>query len=247
MNRLFWEPKSELQIDMMKVLESANQSGDVTFKVGPEVFSANLNILQVRAPELAALADDCPSGTPIPIQDIKPFAFRSLLRFVYTNDIEDLQNEARELLDVADRFGCKGLKLAAEAELVASGISVDSAANMILLGDAKNCALLKEAAIDFLAANTTSVMSSPGWANMLESAALLTELLEVAFSNKNSSTVVDAEDRDYKRMCVSSLRRTLDERGLDVDGSRETLIRLLEEGESDDGSSSASDEDSESS
>jgi hypothetical protein len=50
-------------------------------------------------------------------------------------------------------------------------------------------------------------------------------------SNKKSPAPANAEERDYKRMCVSSLRRKLDERGLDVDGSRDMLIRRLEEGE----------------
>jgi hypothetical protein len=174
----FWEPKSELNLDFMKVLESADQSGDVKFQVGTEVLSAHRPILEARAPELAAIAKDYPSDTPIPIQGIEPSAFRSLLRFVYANDApkaEELKNEARELLDVANRFDCKGLKLAAEAELVELGITVNTAADMIMFGDAKNCALLKEAAIGVFAANLESVMTSPGWANIRESAALLAE------------------------------------------------------------------------
>jgi hypothetical protein len=83
-----------------------------------------------------------------------------------------------------DRFGCEGLKLATEAELAESGITVDTAAKIILLVDGKSCALLKEAAIHFFASKPAPVMSSPGWANMRESAALLMELLEFAFSNK---------------------------------------------------------------
>jgi speckle-type POZ protein len=240
----FWEPKSELNADFMKVLESANQSGDVNFQVGSEVFSAHRHILEPRAPVLAALTEDCPSDTLIPIHDIKPSVFRSLLRFVYANDVENLRNEARELLDVADRFGCKGLKLAAEAELVASGISVDTVADLILLGDSKNCALLKEAAIEFFAENAKSVKASPGWAKLRESADLLDELMEVLVNNnKKRSTPADADEmKDYKHMCISSLRQMLDEKGFDVDGSREMLINRLEERENDDGSGNASDE-----
>jgi speckle-type POZ protein len=239
----FWEPKSELNGDFMKILESANQSGDVKFQVGSEEFPAHRLVLEARAPVLAALTEDCPSGTPIPIQDITPSAFRSLLRFVYANDVEDLRNKARELLHVADRFGCKGLKLAAEAELVASGLSVDTVADLILLGDSQNCALLKEAAIEFFAENAKSVKASPGWAKLRESAALLDELMDVLVNNnKKRSASVDSEERDYKRMCVSTLRRRLDEKGLDVDGSREMLISRLDEGENGDGSGNAPDE-----
>jgi hypothetical protein len=237
----FWEPKSELNVDFMKILESANQSGDVTFQVGTAVFSTHRLVLEARAPVLAALAEDCPSGIPIPIQDIKPSAFRSLLRFVYANDVEDFHDEARDLLDVANRFGCKGLKLAAEAELASSGISVDTAADMILLGDAKNCALLKEAAIDFFAKNAESVKASPGWAKLRESAALLDELMEVVVNNnKKGSDPADFDERDYKQIRISTLRRKLDDKSLDVDGSREMLISRLENAENGNGSASMS-------
>jgi hypothetical protein len=226
----FWEPKSELNADFMQVLGSANQSGDVKFQVGPEEFSAHLHILEARAPVLAALTEDYPSDTPIPIQDMKPSSFRSLLRFVYANDVEDLHNEARDLLDVANRFGCKGLKLAAEAELASSYITVDTAADMILLGDAENCALLKEAAIEFFATNPMPVMSSSGWEKVEESLPLMKELMAVLAGNKKRSAPAHAdEDRGYKHMRVSALRRRLDEKGLDGDGSREMLISRLEE------------------
>jgi hypothetical protein len=66
--------------------------------------------------------------------------------------------------------------------------------------------------------------------------------MAVLAGNKKRSAVADADERDFKRMCVSSLRRKLDERGLDVDGSREMLIRRLDEGEEDDDSSISSDE-----
>jgi speckle-type POZ protein len=228
-----FRPKTTLDVDMMKLLESAKYS-DVMFQVGSEKFSAHRNILDARAPELAAVAADCSPDTPIQIQGVKPSAFRSLLRFVYGNAVpesEELLNEASDLLDVANRFGCKGLKLLAEAELVESGITVGTAADLILIGDAKNCALLKEAAIDFFAKNAESVKSSPGWAKLRESAALLDELLDVVLVNKKRPAPADQsdEEKDYKRMCVSTLRRTLEDQGLDVDGSREILISRLEE------------------
>jgi hypothetical protein len=88
----FWEPQNELNLDMMKILKSADQSGDVTFIVGSEKFSAHRLILETRAPELATLANGYPPDTPVPIQDIKPSTFQSLLRFVYANDVPNPRN-----------------------------------------------------------------------------------------------------------------------------------------------------------
>jgi speckle-type POZ protein len=241
-----FRPKTTLNVDMIKLLESAEQSGDVDFQVGTEIFPAHRLMLEARAPELAALAKDSSPDTPIPIQGVKPSSFRSLLRFVYGNAVpesEELLNEARELLDVANRFGCKGLKLLAEAELVESSITVDTAADLILIVDAKNCALLKEAAVEFFAENAKSVKASPGWANLRESAALLDELMDVVFINKKrpAPAYQSDEETDYKRMCVSTLRRKLEEKGLDVDGSREMLISRIEQGEDSSGNSSNED------
>jgi hypothetical protein len=127
--------------------------------------------------------------------------------------------------------------------LAASGITADTAADLVLLGDAQSCALLKEAAIYFFAANPSSVMSSPGWVNITESAPLMKELMEALVSNKKIFSSVDSDELDFTRMCVSTLRRKLDEKGLDVDGSREMLISRLVEGDIDDRSVISSNED----
>jgi hypothetical protein len=89
----------------------------------------------VRAPPLAELAVDNPSDTPILIKGVEPSLFRIFLRYVCTDDVpkpEDFLKVARELLGVANRFGCKSLKFAAETELAAFGITVDIAVDMIM-------------------------------------------------------------------------------------------------------------------
>ena len=47
-----------------------------------------------------------------------------------------------------------------------------------------------------------------------------------------ASSGADSE-RDHKRMRVATLRQKLDDKGLDVDGSREMLAARLEEAEND--------------
>jgi hypothetical protein len=100
-------------------------------------------------------------------------------------------------------FGCQGLKFAAEAEVASPCIT---GANMILLGDAKSCALLKVAAM-FFAENAVTVRDFSGCAKIRESVALLDELVDALVINKKKPTPADESDkRDYKRRCVSSLR-----------------------------------------
>jgi hypothetical protein len=53
--------------------------------------------------------------------------------------------------------------------------------------------------------------------------------MEVVFSKK-SSALNESGERDYTLLCASTLRLMLNEKGLDVDGSREMLISPLEKG-----------------
>jgi hypothetical protein len=45
-----FRPKTTLNVDMMNLLESAKQSGDVEFQVGAKKFSAHRLILETSAP-----------------------------------------------------------------------------------------------------------------------------------------------------------------------------------------------------
>jgi hypothetical protein len=95
-----WRPKEDDSPRFDEDSGIGQRLGRRQFQIRREELPAHLNILQVRVPQLAALAKDYPPHTPIPIQDIKPaFTFRSLLHFVYSDDVpksEGLKNEARD-------------------------------------------------------------------------------------------------------------------------------------------------------
>lgn len=72
------------------------------------------------------------------------------------------------MLEVADRFGCTKMKLAAEYELVTAGINEVNAAEMFIFADQHRCALLREAAVDFFRAQPMAMMASDGWAGQCD-------------------------------------------------------------------------------
>jgi len=245
-----WTPTNTVCSDMLKILDSADaENADVLFEIGGgdkvtarsredefQTYYAHKIILSKRAPALAALADDCSPGTAIPISNVHPALFRMLLRFIYGGEVpgkDVLKEEARDIIKTSDRFGCTGLKLAAEAKLASAGIAVDNAAELILFADGMNCAMLKEAAMEFFVKNAQAVMASDGFQQVKESPAILTELMAVGFGGdkkRPASSDADSES-DYKRMRVSTLRQKLDHKGLDVDGSKEMLFSRLEAAE----------------
>jgi len=247
-----WTPTNTVCSDMLKMLDSADaETADVSFEIGDgdktatrsrkddfQFFYAHKNILSTRAPVLAVLAGDCSPGTAIPISDVHPDLFRMLLRFIYGGEVpgkDVLKEEARGIIKTADRFGCTGLKLAAEAELSTVGITTENTAELILFADAANCAMLKEVAMEFFVKNAHEVMSSEGYEQVKESPAVLAELVAaMASGSKKRPASSDADaGRDFKRMRVATLRQKLDDKGLDVDGSKDMLVSRLEDAEND--------------
>lgn len=236
-----WTPtktSSAVCSDMLKLLESTSRDDyDVTFSVGgeqaEEIF-AHRTILKARAPFLADVVADNPDvNNPIPIDDVEPAIFRMLLRFIYGGELPSkfvLKEVSKSFIRAADKYGCSGLKLAAECAMASSEINAKNAAELILFADAMNCAMLKEAAMDFFVENAQEVMASDGFAQVKESPAVMAELMELALggSKKRPAESPDAKSKDYKRMRVATLRQKLDEKGLDVDGSKEAIISRLE-------------------
>ena len=174
---------------------------------------------------LSTFVHDVDQDTVVPIENVEASIFQALLHFIYSDrlpDSVDLKIDTPDLLLVADKFDYTSLKLVAEAKLEESGITVDTISDLLLLADGMNCALLKEAAMRFFVDNWTAVVKTEGYAKMLaKSPKILDELMrELA---KPIGFVEDETNVDSMR--VTSLRRKLDERGLDVDGTREMLAK----------------------
>ena len=76
-------------------------------------------------------------------------------------------------------------------------------------------------------------MKSDGFEQVKESPAIMAELMVVGFGGSTERPAPSDPDgeRDYKRMSVSTLRKKLDEKRFDVDGSKEMLISRLEAAE----------------
>ena len=240
-----WTPTNTISADMLKLLDDTDNA-DVLFDIAQDkkgkkqnrkqesrAFYAHRNILSVRCPALAELAEVCDPKTPIPIGDVQAGVFRMLLRFIYGGEIPGknvLKEDGRNIIRAADRFGCTGLKLAAESEMAAADITIENAAELILFADATNCAMLKEAAMEYFVANAQGVMTSEGYKQVVESPAIMQEMVAAVVSGnrKRPADSADANDRDYKRMRVPELRRKLDSKSLDVDGSKEMLVSRLE-------------------
>eukprot|EP00804_Cyclotella_cryptica_P015156 CCRYP_000713-RB/>CCRYP_000713-RB protein AED:0.39 eAED:0.31 QI:0/-1/0/1/-1/1/1/0/145 len=129
-----------------------------------------------------------------------------------------------ELLDAANRYGVVGLKLLAESKVVQSEICIESASDLILYADAKDCALLKEKVMDYFVSYAEEIRRTPSFQRIEESAHVMVELMDALLSKRMlRSFALGEKDLEYSSMGVNLLRTKLEERGLDVDGSREVF------------------------
>jgi len=205
---------------MLQLLESGNYA-DTVFDIDGTKFSVHRNILCQRAPVLAESTEEAGSSE-IPLSGVDPDMFKLLLRFIYTDEIQPNAN-FQAVLELANRFECSRLKLAAEFKIVEEGINADNAAGLLLLADSNTCELLHEETIEYISKNISLVMESDEWKKLEKSPKLMSDLLH-CFSQKKPISAIAG-------MRVVELRQKLDDMGLDVDGNRKMLVDRLEKAE----------------
>ena len=205
-----------------------------------KLYHAHRLILQHYSPELSALCATSDGSAPIIINDVKPEVFRHLLYYVYGGEISDeefLDNE-RDLINAADKYGVTNLKLEAEVWCVKNTkITVDNMIDTLLYAHAMNCALLKESVMDFILENKKEVVQRVSFRDA--PGEVCNDLLAAVLRHDEDKDSTDDDDdddeneKDVEKMCskmrIRDLRQMLDDKGLDIDGSREALIAKLKE------------------
>ena len=170
--------------------------------------------------------------TTISISDVTPKVFKHMLHYVYGKKLsyKKLTAESKDIINACDKYGVVHLKLEAEACYVKSTtFSIDNIMDNLLYSDSKNLALLKEAVMDYIVANKKRIIGKVSFDNV---PGFATDLLTaMARGEDDDSSDDDEEDESikYNNMRVGTLRKMLDKKGLNVDGSREAMIALLKE------------------
>ena len=241
------------------------ETADIVFEVGGEQqkgkrkkaktsttnFHAHRSILKKCAPlyEMCGKSDD--GGiTTVSITDVKPEIFKHMIYYAYGGKLseDELKNNAKDIIDACDKYGVVHLKLEAEAYYVKSNeITMENMMDNLLYADSKNLALLKEAVMDYIVANKKRIIGKISFSNVPGDMMtdLLTAMSRGEDTDDDSSDDEDKESIKYNKMRVGTLRKMLDEKGLDVDGSRETMVALLKENDDDDDEDNAEDDNNE--
>ena len=183
-------------------------------------------------------SDEGRGNTTVSITDIQPNIFKHMIYYTYGGKLlaEELNENAKDIIDACDKYGVVHLKLEAEASYVKSTeFSMNDIMENLLYADAKNLALLKEAVMDYIVKNKHGIMGKVSFSNVPGD--MMTDLLAAMARGEETDAGEDDDDKErikYNKMRVGTLRKMLDEKGLDVDGSRESMIALLKEHNNDD-------------
>jgi len=221
---------------IFEVTSSGSDNNDDTNKKSKTVvtFHAHRVILQDGAPFLAELSKAGSSGegiTTVSITGVTQDVFNHVLFYAYGGNIteDDMKTNTKDIINAADKYGTVGLKLEAEEYYTkTTTLDINNVLDNLLYADSKNLALLKEAVMDFILANGDDVMDKVSFSNVLGD--IVKDLLAAVARGKAKSSSSSSRDTDnYNNMRVATLRKMLEEKGLEVDGSRESMIALLKE------------------
>lgn len=203
------------------------ESADIVFKITgehPKKFYAHRIILKKVAPELAKICmmDESPSSL-VELPNISSSVFEDFLLYLYGckkasfgEDVAHIKN----IIEVADKFGVTNLKLDAEAWYVfKTTFTMENVIEHIEFAESRNCALLKEKAVDYIVGNALTACEQ----NLMVNAPLdaVNEVL-AAVARK------ERKEEKFWNLSICELRRRAHEKELDVDGSRAMLISVLE-------------------
>mgnify|MGYP000623612223 CR=1 FL=1 len=228
-------PENPLYKNILKKFMD-EESSDVVFEVGdatPTKYHVHRLILQDGAPTLAELFKPLRGDMDtVRITDVEPNIFHHVIYYIYGGKLSDevLHEHTKELIEAAGKYGVVSLKLEAEECYVrTTELTVDNVLDNLLYADSQNCALLKEAVMDYYTENGNEAIQRVDFSNVNFPGHLVKDLLTVVARLKVAGNADSADAGDIGNMRVGALRRMLYDKGLDVGGSREDMIALLKE------------------
>uniref|UniRef100_A0AAY4DHM1 BTB domain-containing protein n=1 Tax=Denticeps clupeoides TaxID=299321 RepID=A0AAY4DHM1_9TELE len=138
---------------------------DCSLVVGGQEFQAHKAILAARCPVFRAMfTHDMKERQTnrVEIQGVEPEVLRELVTFIYCGKAPNIQDMAADLLVAADMYLLDRLKRMCE-EVLRRSLTVENAAEILIIADLHLTPELKEEAITFINSHFSDVLRTPGW------------------------------------------------------------------------------------
>ncbi|XP_039439920.1 speckle-type POZ protein-like B isoform X5 [Culex pipiens pallens] len=154
--------------DDFGALVDGQRFGDVTVKVGDKRFRVYKGILASRSPVFAAMFEHTMKEkikSVVTIVDVEPDVFHELLRYIYTDKVQNLTALAYQLFAAADKYDIGTLKTLCRMSILAN-ISTENATDALKCADLHLDSEMKRHTLGFLRKNSGSLLAmteTAGW------------------------------------------------------------------------------------
>ncbi|KFP78571.1 SPOP protein, partial [Atrichornis clamosus] len=125
---------------------------DCCLCVAGQEFKGHKAILAARSPVFSAMFEhemEESKKNRVEINDVEPEVFKEMMCFIYTGKAPNLDKMADDLLAAADKYALERLKVMCE-DALCSNLSVENAAEILILADLHSADQLKTQAVDFI-------------------------------------------------------------------------------------------------
>lgn len=130
------------------------------------------------------------------LQDLSEELTQELLRYIYSDHVDNLDTLASQLLFLAERFQLQGLRELCERNLIET-ITPENVATLLLIADQFGSDALKKAGLAYCEENIMSINKSLAWKMMEQvNPELFNEVCEAGIGSSHSSNMDDSELSD---------------------------------------------------
>lgn len=190
---------NSLNQDLKRLLDSASSTGDVVINCSnSRRIPAHKCILIARSPILEEILLH---SNEINMENLSGEVVEEILRYLYTDRIDNLESHANVLISNADKLGLPGLKSVCERFLIDS-IKPENVPSLLLLSEQFSCDNLKKAVMLYCEDNPNSINKTMAW-KVLEKVnpELFVEVCEAGLGSSISSNLdsdPDSNDLEEK-------------------------------------------------
>lgn len=104
----------------------------------------------------------------IKISDNSVDAVRGLLEFIYSGEVENLDEKAEDMLMIAEKYNLPTLKMMCE-ENISLNLTSNNVCQILVLAELHLADKLKTACLDFICENSQHVLKSNNWLDLEDS------------------------------------------------------------------------------
>jgi len=151
-------------------LLNSKSLSDVIIDIQGQTFEAHKLVLAARSPVFLAMFQTNlteKQTNTLTICDIEADTFSEVLRFIYTDQVEQLDEMASKLLSAADKYMLPLLKAKCEVSL-SRNISVETSGNLLILAHRHSSLELKKKVLNFIRCHSDEVVETTGWQELLQ-------------------------------------------------------------------------------